>query len=143
LFRSAPTSYPSSRLHSSSYCSVLRPAAVLLDIFRSPVYIFRSSVYIFWFPVYIFRSPIYIFWSSVYIFRFPVYIFWLPVYLFRFQFSYFGSAPSSDNPRLFPACAWLPVSVLCFCSSPVVPPLFCSSNPSSILEGSCFPSSWS
>jgi hypothetical protein len=28
-------------------------------------------------------------------------------YLFRFQFSYFSSAPSSDNSRLFPACAWL------------------------------------
>jgi hypothetical protein len=63
--------------------------------------------------------------------------------LFRFQFSYFGSTPSSDNPRLFPACAWLPVLVLCFCSSSFVPPLFYSSNPSSISEGSCFPSSWS
>jgi hypothetical protein len=99
LFRSAPTSYPSSRARSSSCCSVLRPAAVLLGIFRSPVYIFRSLVYIFWSPVYIFwspvyifqspayifRSPVYIFRSLVYIFRSPVYLFRFPVYLFRFQ----------------------------------------------------------
>jgi hypothetical protein len=79
LFRSAPTSYPSSRARSSSYCSVLRPAVVLLGIFQSLVYIFRS-------PVYIFRSPVYIFQSSVYILRFPVYIFRFSVYYFVSSF---------------------------------------------------------
>jgi hypothetical protein len=85
LFRLALTSYPSSRARSSSCCSVLRPVAVLLGIFRSPVYIFWSPVYIFWSLVYIFRSPVYIFRSSVYIFRSPVYLFRFPIYLFCFQ----------------------------------------------------------
>jgi hypothetical protein len=89
LFRSAPTSYPSSRARSSSYCSVLRPAAVLLVIFRSPVYIF-------WPPVYIFRSPVYIFRSPIYIVRFPLLVFRIDHLVFHFSKQvhrrrYFGS----------------------------------------------------
>jgi hypothetical protein len=50
-----------------------------------------------------------------------------------------GSLPSSGRSELFPACAWLPVSVFLLESMlPVRSPIAGSSNSSSVFEGSHF-----
>jgi hypothetical protein len=51
----------------------------------------------------------------------------------------FGSLPSSGKSGLFPACAWLPISVFLFESVlPVRSLIVGSSNSSSVFEGSRF-----